>query len=151
MTHFASVLHVAYSLIANAISVKVQCEPNLNRKKMLNYQIGDHKKNAVETLHRSTSFFLIFGPHEILLFIRVILHVKSETVLLHNLQSKSMRNGFFFEFLISLLLPQALCFVFPMWNRYIWLLIVDCVIQIVFFCVCKNVQTVSIFAQQIQR
>lgn len=62
---------------ANQISRKKK-----KRKKMLNYQIGEHEKCSRNVTSINIVIF-IFGLHEILLFIRMILNVKSETVHLH--------------------------------------------------------------------
>lgn len=136
------------------------------------------KKNAVEIVHRSTSLFvLIFGLHGILLFIRVISNVKSESVRLHNENAvicwvaTSLHEcvcfifGFFLFLLPKSRTPKAFSFIFLPCEVDT----LDCcsllsenekiVFQIGLFLFLKyanlhhgrKFEWISIFAQQIQR
>lgn len=120
MTHFASLPVACRILIANHDiregAMPIRIEPQKNSRKMLNYQIGKYEKNAVETLqvdqHQCSHFALDRTGILFLLFIRVILNVKSESVRLHKelatiCQVKACGLCFGLNFLF--LAPEAIC------------------------------------------
>lgn len=89
---------------------------------MLNYQIGEHEKCSRNVTSINIVIFS-FGLHEILLFIRMILNVKSETVHLHKENAAFCRVkvcGAFrlFIFWISHFTPQGSSVLFRFFDTF---------------------------------